>query len=638
MKQRAGRTIWEYGIKATPLILAIVVLLSSFSVRAYAAEDKTEIPGKVYTFDKDNHYTFSDSNSFLNSSPENTYGTFAIYGNISNASSKEGVPAYEVAEGNLTLFYDYEDTLLNAGEDSWHLIDDKSKKVDALTLSTNIMKGVIILQTSRDRKTWVDTEIITNAFGDTPIRTSPIYSTTDVQLINGCFYRMIVAYELCIRTEEGNILGIINTDKHDYKKNVEVYEFYAYTNSGEAEAPDLSQTYSLGEKVRVANFDGYFGEETLEKNDIHYGWELGSFFVSGYTDEVKDADGNMVFLKNVGDKVTLWFNLHENINGLNGKDNLTITADAEGYDQYFETPRTDFGRGTLIIRYTDHNNVKATPTIYTNYLEANVTVGADTKVQLFEEGDYEVALDYEVTSDELIDKIGHYRIFFKFSVRNGNCMVYPFDIMTGDELTNSTMTENGFRLDLAKSRYLKVNIKREMLKDSADGLVEDTRFNGPARDGAECTEEGIYTITVGNEYTNQFTVKKIYVGTNDVLRAYMTTGLSIPEINDLVARGATIADDGTIKLANTTLATEQSETTQVTEQENIHDTESEILMANGEKQLTEETMPAVGLPVSIIIGVVLVLICTIGTASLVIKKQKAKRHKAQSEMEGEADK
>ena len=129
-------------------------------------------------------------------------------------------------------------------------------------------------------------------------------------------------------------------------------------------------------------------------------------------------------------------------------------------------------------------------------------------------------------------------------------MVYPFDIVTGSELTNSSMTENGFRLDLAKSRYLKINLKREVLKDSADGLVEDTRFNGPAKDGAEYTDEGIYTITVHNEYTGQLTTKRIYVGTNNVLRAHMTTGLSIPEINDLVAQGATISTDGTIQLAS----------------------------------------------------------------------------------------
>lgn len=96
---------------------------------------------------------------------------------------------------------------------------------------------------------------------------------------------------------------------------------------------------------------------------------------------------------------------------------------------------------------------------------------------------------------------------------------------------------------------MKVNIKREVLKDSADGLVEDTRFNGAAKDGAEYTDEGIYTITVSNEYTGQLTTKKIYVGTNSVLRAHMTTGLSIAEINDLVADGATISEDGTIQLA-----------------------------------------------------------------------------------------
>ena len=137
-------------------------------------------------------------------------------------------------------------------------------------------------------------------------------------------------------------------------------------------------------------------------------------------------------------------------------------------------------------------------------------------------------------------------------------MVYPFDIVTGNELTNSSMTENGFRLDLAMSRYLKVNIKREVLKDSADGLVEDTRFNGPAKDGAKYTDDGIYTITVQNEYTNQLTVKKIYVGTNSVLQAYMTTGLSIPEINALLAQGATISDDGTIQLASTTPSADSS--------------------------------------------------------------------------------
>ena len=531
------------------LLMASVFAFETLSITAFAAAAKTEVAGRIYEFGKDSHYEFSETDEFSKTGNDNTYGIFSISGEISDVTEKDGIPAYEVTEGNLEFFYNYGDTLLKADEDSWHLIEDKSKKLDTKQLSEKILNGAIILQTSTDRLNWVDVVSITDAFSKTPVRTESIYTTQDVQLLNGCYYRLIVAYELCIRTEDSNIL-FINTDKFDYKKYAEVYEFYAYSNTSGADTGESNEIYSLGSKVRAADFDSYSGEEPITKDDAHYGWDLGNFFVSGYTDEVKDSDGNTVFLKNVGDKVTLWFRLNQDINRLNGNEKLSITADRAGSDQYFETPTMDFGRGTLIIRYTDYNNVKAEPTIYTNYLEANTSVGADTKVQLFEEGDYEVALDYQITDDRLIDRIGHYRIFFKFSVRNGNCMVYPFDVATGSELTNSSMTENGFRLDLAKSRYLKVNLKREVLSESADGLIEDTRFNGPARDGAEYTDEGIYTITVTNEYTGQFTVKKIYVGTNNVLKAHMTTGLSISEINNLMGQGAVISDDGTIQLVS----------------------------------------------------------------------------------------
>lgn len=602
------------GIRRTvALLVATVLVFGTFTLTAFAAPAKTEVPGQVYEFGKDSHYEFSDSQDSISSESADTYGTFSISGEVSDVTTKNGIPAYEVTEGNLKFFYNYGDTLLNADEDSWHLIEDKSKKIDDLKLEENILKGAIILQTSTDRLNWIDVVSMTNAFNETPIRTESIYETKDVQLINGCYYRVIVAYELRIRTEDSNIL-FINTDKFDYKKCAEVYEFYAYTDTSDSTTGESNETYNLGSKVRVADFDSYSGEEVIDKDDAHYGWDLGNFFVSGYTDEVKGSDGNMIFLKNVGDKVTLWFRLNQDINKLNGNEKLSVTADGTGSDQYFETPTMNFGRGTLIIRYTDHNNVKAEPTIYTNYLEANTSVGADTKVQLFEEGDYEVALDYQITDDQLIDKIGHYRIFFKFSIRNGNCMVYPFDVTTGSELTNSSMTENGFRLDLAKSRYLKVNLKREMLTESADGLVEDTRFNGPARDGAEYTDEGIYTITVTNEYTGQFTVKKIYVGTNNVLRAHMTTGLSIPEINNLVDQGATIADDGTIQLASVIQTTPEQDDDAESATTPTISTEDANTPSEDEEQSGD--FP---LPVFIAIGV-----CILCAVSLPVLKKKQK--------------
>ena len=547
-------------MQISAMILCVVVLTTLYSVNTFAKSEKNEVVGKVYEFDKNDDYDISESDKFSFTDKVATYGELSLFGNIGNISEKNGVPAYEVTSGNLDLYYTYSDALLKAEEKKWHLVADKGKKLDGNKLDKKILKGAIIIQTSKDRKNWTDIKSLTNAFEDEPVSTETMYKTTDVQILNGCYYRIIVVYKT-EKLEKIKKIAFVPVKDYEYKKTAEVYEFYAYSPSTEQEVSESEQTYALGKKTRVKEFDGYSGSSEIEKKDIHYNWDIGQFFVSGFTDKVKESDGNVVFLKNVGDKVTLWFNLKQNINELNGDKDLKITDDTEGYDQYFETERTDFGKGTLIIRYTDYNNNSSEPQIYKNYLEANTSVGADTKVQLFEEGDYEVALDYEVTSDQLIDKVGHYRIFFTFSVRNGNCMVYPLDVSTGSELTNGSMTENGFMLDLAKSRYLQINVKREVLTDSADGLVEDTRSNAPARDGEKYTEEGIYTITATNQYTNQKTTKKIYVGTNNLMKAVMTSGLSIEEINKLISEGATIDDEGTLTLAKESEVVDSSDRT-----------------------------------------------------------------------------
>jgi len=309
--------------------------------------------------------------------------------------------------------------------------------------------------------------------------------------------------------------------------------------------------YYMGETVNTGTDNGFSGANKIEKDDPHFGWALGKFFVSGYTRVSNDQEGNPVFLKTVGDKVVLWFNLEQDILCLDGDSNKQISVDGNGYDEYFGVKQTDFGRGTMIIRHRDYQNAQGGAQIYTDYLSANVKIGADTTVQLFEEGDYEVALNYEIISKEkkflsTFNVYNNYRIYFKFSVRNGNCIVYPFDIETGAELTNTALTENGFYLDLARSRYLDINVKRETLAEGAVGLTEDVRYNRPARDGDMYTDEGIYTITVSNRYTGQETVKKIYVGTNKLLMAHMVTGLSIEEIRGMIAKGATITEDGVI--------------------------------------------------------------------------------------------
>lgn len=320
--------------------------------------------------------------------------------------------------------------------------------------------------------------------------------------------------------------------------------------------------YYLGEAVNAGKDTGYSEDNPIGKKDIHYSWELGRFVVSDYT-RVVDEDGTPVFLKNVGDEVTLAFDLEQDINALQGNGDVTIDADANGYDQRLGIPQQDFGRGTLIIRYTDYQNNRHEPIVYTNYLDG-VQNGADSAVKTLEEGDYEVVLDYSIknvnhgkvpwVNVEIFPGVTDYTMRFKFKVRNGNCMVYPFDVTTGNELTNTAYTENGFRLDLARSRYLDIDVKKEVMADNGNELTADTRFNKPARDGEEFTDEGVYTFTVSNRYTGQTTTKTIYVGTDPVLKAYVTTGKSVSEIKTMLEDGATVSDDGTIVKAGQTVA------------------------------------------------------------------------------------
>lgn len=313
--------------------------------------------------------------------------------------------------------------------------------------------------------------------------------------------------------------------------------------------PDSNEPrYYMGEVVNAGKDNGYSEAHKIDSKDPHFGWTLGSFFVSGYTSVQEDESGAPIFIKTLGDQVELWFQLEQDIDCLNGNDALSISEDKNGFDEAFGISKTNFGRGAMITRHRDYRNAIGTPQLYTDYLSGIIASGANTTVQLFEEGDYEVALNYEIKDQSipLLNRFSDYRIHFKFSVRNGNCMVYPFDIATGAELTNTAITENGFYLDLTRSRYLDINVKREVLAEGAVGLTEDVRFNRPARDGDQYTDEGIYTITVSNRYTGQQTTKQIYVGTNKILMAHMVTGLSVEEVRDQTAKGAQIAEDGTI--------------------------------------------------------------------------------------------
>lgn len=530
--------------------ILISILSNSSFINCVNAKEQTVNPdGYVYEFGEDNEYTVpDDTSSATKENGTNVIGDFSINGDIETISGSES-NLYVVKDGSVSFSYSFDSSILNKADDEWHIVEDKDKKINGKKYDDNISNGAIVIETSLDGKKWVEDKVLFDVFTSNSNLSGPIYTSKDIQLDNGCYYRFTVVYKMEKRVDDSKVL-FVTKKNYDKKKVAERYIVSLISDAalnGDTAQPDAEPHKDLGSKTYTGKDNGYSGKEAIDKDNPHYGWDLGTFFVNGYTRETTDSNNNPIFLKNVGDRVTLWFNLKQDINKLNGNENIVIAEDENGYDQYFETDQTNFKQGALIIKFTDYQG-KAEKVLYTNYLAANATTGADTRVQLFEEGDYEVALNYCICDKKGINSYYDYRIFFKFSIRNGNCMVFPFDVNTNAELKDNAITENGFKLDMAKSRYLTIDVQKSDITKNSDGTYSiDERFNRPAKDSDSYTDEGIYTFTVKNLYTDsEPTTKTIYVGNNKALKALSKNNITLESLNSKIRDGYEIGTDGSL--------------------------------------------------------------------------------------------
>ena len=168
-------------------------------------------------------------------------------------------------------------------------------------------------------------------------------------------------------------------------------------------------------------------------------------------------------------------------------------------------------------------------------MAANARTGADTRVRFFEEGDYEVALDYEIKDSSGIDSYNNYRMFFTFKICNGNNMVYAFDNGTKSQLADKAWTASGFTIDTANSHYLTVTVEKYAIVDGVGGKKQDLSWSRTASDGNSYTDGGIYVVSVSNRYQPNGDVSKtFYVGNDPYVRAIAITGKSLDQIVELV--------------------------------------------------------------------------------------------------------
>lgn len=645
----------------------VLVLLCFLSIEkdviiVYGADKEETITGKTYELEEDDGYELSKAKE-VNETTER----FFLKGDIAYVSTNNGFVSYAVNSGNLKLFVNDQfarDLYQSANTKDWYITSDSTDEVDGIELSNDVDTGAIIVQTSKNGKAWVtvDTEtdmyVKMSSINSREVNGASIdafYETSNVQMTNGCYFRIIVAYALERETDPTD-LWITSIKNYEEKERMEIYEFYAFDVSvNQTEKLDTQKAYEFGEVYRVDSPNGFKDPELIKSDDPHIDWSVGKFYVSGYTAVKMDGD-IPIFLKVPGDKAALWFNLEQELDKCNGRTDVKVNYIDTGSDIYFGTPTiANFGRGALIIRKTDYQNQKERQ-IYTNYLEASATVGANTRVDLFEEGDYEVALDYQLHYDKpfvfgTTTKTLTYRIFFKFKVRNGDISAFLRDVETNQFITNANVAEQGFYIDVANSHYLDMTIKREVLSEGLDGIVEDTKFSGVAKEGRNYTEEGIYTVTVKNLVTGDSVQKKVYVGHRDIIIAHMKTGIPISTINERLEAGAYIDEAGNIIDPESDIEDEleeefedepeNSEDIQIEEQEEelvvtpmpkIEKKENEAVSANVTKDNIEQTSKG---PNVFVIFAIVVVVCIAGAIAY---KKRFAQNKAKGMKIEETDK
>ena len=315
----------------------------------------------------------------------------------------------------------------------------------------------------------------------------------------------------------------------------------------------------MGEGKQVQTDESHSKKSEHDLMHVHDGWNLGRFCVRGFSGTPRTDEKDVVYLKNPGDKIKLSFQLDQDINKLNGQENLSISNNKKGYDDGFNIPEkdaTNFGKGTLLIKKTDYKNETTCEKPYVDYLKA-VEKGADTDVVLFEEGDYEVALDYDIQENMInignintLPVTSHFQIKISFKVRNGNNAMFTNDIVTGSELHDKDVTEDGFVINLQNSKYIQVTVEKKKYNAENNSFDKESRYSKVATDGEKFTDEGIYVINAHNPYLSKSDVcKTVVVEKDPVKKAQFKTGKSISAIESELNKGATIAKDGSINPA-----------------------------------------------------------------------------------------
>ena len=261
------RKLFKRSVVLSVISMMFTLLTSpEFSFLVRAEEKSVVLNGNLYELDKKNEYQIESAVPVKITDTTDTLGSISINGEITREYTKDKFLAYEIANDSVfSLSYKYDDSLLNADAEEWHLTDDNKKTVNGIELDDKIGKGAVILQTSLDGKKWITGNMVTNLSGDVTFNENN--GINDIQLINGCYYRVIVAFET-EKTDAGyfDIKDLKNTkiESSEYKKYAELYSFYASYKDIENEVTGKKFYYPTRDYTVGTQKNDYLGSTAID--------------------------------------------------------------------------------------------------------------------------------------------------------------------------------------------------------------------------------------------------------------------------------------------------------------------------------------------------------------------------------------
>lgn len=228
----------RYALKMTItlLIFSLIILFGFKSVsKAYASSEGYIVKPEVFQYEDDVAIPVNE----ILSENISSIASIQLSGNINKETEYENCQAYGIESGNVTFSLIYDGAFLDETKDTY-LIDDNEKKLDGKDIGSKIKKGVLIIQKSRDGKSWEDiANPVINIFADNPQGISALYTTNGEDVKKGCYYRITLGYKIKTKVNPTRVL-IWDKENFEEYRYVEKSEFYICLNNAEITIHNLS--------------------------------------------------------------------------------------------------------------------------------------------------------------------------------------------------------------------------------------------------------------------------------------------------------------------------------------------------------------------------------------------------------------